>query len=267
LDRRGLNLRDDLKGATKLKEEAASRLAASKGSKERLKELGVKISSLNHNKSNEVQFKTYGLVGIISGLIITAASITQPLFAILGITNLIAGVLLYRISNPAKFDPGITILQGENIALLRDQQRIGDYADSLERAQQAEKDVIDELARVEVDLCEIICLLPTKPSDYAAVFEGGGLPSLRQKITDDLQTLNRLNTEREGAQKIFTELDQCLYVLKTFEEVFRGCSEGLQSIQKKIYESNEAGVFSRGEEAIVGEIDEVSLPATVSYPA
>ncbi|MCX6656501.1 MAG: hypothetical protein NTY03_15485 [Candidatus Bathyarchaeota archaeon] len=267
LNRRAFNLRDELKRTTKLKEEAASRLAASKGSKMKLKDLEAKISSLNHNKSNEVQFKTYGLVGIISGLILAAVSIIQPLFAILGIINIIAGVLLYRISNTAQFDPEITILKGKNVDLLRDQQRIREHAYSLERAQQVEKALLDELARVEVDVHEITCLLPTKPSDYAAVFERGGLLSLRQKITDDLQTLARLNTERKGAQKIFNELDQCLYVLRIFEEAFRGCSEGLQSIQNKIHEPNEAGLFSRDEEAIRDEIDEASIPATVSYPA
>lgn len=267
LNRRAHNLRDDLKRATKLKEEAASRLADSKGSKMKLKELQARISSLSHNKSNEAQFKTYGLVGIISGLILATASVIQPLFAILGITNLIAGVLLYRMSNPARFDPEITILKGVNVDLLRDQQQIGDYADSLEEAQQIETAVLDELARVEVDVYEITCLLPTKPSDYATFLERGGLPSLRQKITDDLQTLTRLNTERKGAQKIFDELDQCLYVLKTFEETFRGYSEGLRSIQKKIHEPNEAESNSRDQEAIGGEIDEASIPATVSYPA
>jgi hypothetical protein len=259
LDRRAFNLRDDLKRALKLKEDAALRLTALKGSKGRLEELGAKISSLNQNKSNEVRYKTISLVGIISGLMMATASVIQPLFAITGIANLIAGVLLYLRSNPAKFDPEITILQGENIVLLRDQQRIGDYADSLERAQQVEKAVLDELARVEVDLCDIICLLPTKPSDYAVVFQRGGLPSLRQKIIDDLQTLTRLNTERDVAQKIFNELDQCLYLLNTFEEVTRGYSGGLQLIQKKIDESNEARVYSRDEEAIGGEIDENQL--------
>jgi hypothetical protein len=267
LNRRALNLRDDLKRATKLKDEATSRLAAFQGYKRKLKELEVKISSLNHNKSYEAQFKTYGLIGIISGLILAFASVIQPLFAILGITNLIAGVLLYRMSNPARFDPEITLLQGENVDLLRDQQRIGDYADSLERAQRAETAVLDELARVEVDVYEITCLLPTKPSDYAAVFKKGSLPSLRQKITDDLQILTRLNTERKGAKKIFNEFDQCLYLLKTFEEMFRGYSKGLQSIQKNIHEPNEAGLYYRDEEVIEREIDEASIPATVSYPA
>ena len=267
LNRRAFNLRDELKGATKLKEEAASRLAASKGSKRKLKELEAKISSLNTNKSKESQFKTFGLVGIISGLILATVSVIQPLFAILGIINLIAGVLLYRMSNPAQFDPKITVLKGENIDLLRDQQRIGDYAHSYERAQQVEKAVLDELARVEVDVHEIMCLLPAKPSDYATVFKSGGLQKLRQRITDDLQTLARLNTERKGAQKIFGELDQCLYVLRVFEEAFRGYSGGLQSIQKKIHEPNEAGSYSREEEAIRSEIDEASIPATVSYPA
>ena len=68
LNRRAFNLRAELKRATKLKEETASRLAASKGSKSKIKELETKISSLNHNKLNETRFKTYGLVGIISGL-------------------------------------------------------------------------------------------------------------------------------------------------------------------------------------------------------
>jgi hypothetical protein len=267
LNRRAFNLRDELKRATKLREEAASRLTASKGSKMKLKELEAKISSLNHNKSNEAQFKTYGLIGIISGLILATASIIQPLFAILGIINIIAGVLLYRISNTAQFDPEIKTLKGENVNLLRDQQRIREHAYSLERAQQIEKAVIDKLARVEVNVYEIICLLPTKPSDYAAVFEKGGLLSLRQKITDDLQTLVRLNTERKGAQKIFNELDQCLYILRIFEEAFRGYSEGLWPLQKKIHEPNEAGLFSRNEEANRDEIDEASIPATISYPA
>ncbi len=267
LNRRAFNLRDELKWATKLREEAASRLTASKGSKMKLKELEAKISSLNHNKSNEAQFKTYGLIGIISGLILATASIIQPLFAILGIINIIAGVLLYRISNTAQFDPEIKTLKGENVNLLRDQQRIREHAYSLERAQQIEKAVIDKLARVEVNVYEIICLLPTKPSDYAAVFEKGGLLSLRQKITDDLQTLVRLNTERKGAQKIFNELDQCLYILRIFEEAFRGYSEGLWPLQKKIHEPNEAGLFSRNEEANRDEIDEASIPATILYPA
>ncbi len=267
LNRRAFNLRDELKWATKLREEAASRLTASKGSKMKLKELEAKISSLNHNKSNESQFKTYGLIGIISGLILATASIIQPLFAILGIINIIAGVLLYRISNTAQFDPEIKTLKGENVNLLRDQQRIREHAYSLERAQQIEKAVIDKLARVEVNVYEIICLLPTKPSDYAAVFEKGGLLSLRQKITDDLQTLVRLNTERKGAQKIFNELDQCLYILRIFEEAFRGYSEGLWPLQKKIHEPNEAGLFSRNEEANRDEIDEASIPATILYPA
>jgi hypothetical protein len=267
LNRRAFNLRDELKWATKLREEAASRLTASKGSKMKLKELEAKISSLNHNKSNEAQFKTYGLIGIISGLILATASIIQPLFAILGIINIIAGVLLYRISNTAQFDPEIKTLKGENVNLLRDQQRIREHAYSLERAQQIEKAVIDKLARVEVNVYEIICLLPTKPSDYAAVFEKGGLLSLRQKITDDLQTLVRLNTERKGAQKIFNELDQCLYILRIFEEAFRGYSEGLWPLQNKIHEPNEAGLFSRNEEANRDEIDEASIPATILYPA
>ena len=267
LNRRAFNLRDELKRATKLKEEAATRLAASKGSRRKLKEIEVKISSLNHNKSKEAQFKTYGLVGIISGLILAVASVIQPLFAILGIINIIAGVLLYRMSNPAQFDPKITMLKGENIDLLRDLQRIGDYAHSLEKAQQVEKAVLDELARVDIDVNEIICLLPTKPSDYAAVFKSGGLQNLRQRVTDDLLTLAKLNTERKGAQKIFSEHDQCLYVLRVFEEAFKGYSDGLQSIQKKIHKTGEAESYSREKEAIKSEIDEANVPATISYPA
>ena len=267
LNRRAINLRDELKHAIKLKEEAATHLAASNNSKRKLKELEAAISSLNHNKSKEAQFKTYGLVGIISGLILVIASVIQPLFAILGIINLIAGVLLYRMSNPAQFDPKITTLKGKSIDLLRVQQRIREYAHSLERARQVEKAVLDELARVEADVHEIICLLPTKPSDYAAVFKSGGLQNLRQKITDDLRTLARLNTKRKAAQKIFGEHDQCLYVLRVFEEAFRGYSDGLQSIKKNNHVSNEAGSYSREEEAIRSEIDEASIPATASYPA
>lgn len=259
LDRRIVGTREAIERAKDARKEAESRLTDLKGSEERLGDLEKKTSGLTHSRERVKQTRTISLLGMIAGFAILAASIIMPLLAVGGIPLiLIGGILLVR-SSTAKLDAEITSLQEEKNTLLGDKQRIGDYVDSLEKAQIEEKTGLDGLRNTSDELDERIKTLPIKPRDYASeIKNSGNFFSIRSLVTEDLQTLTRLTTEREKADEVSNELEVRQSALKALEEESRGYVEGLGSVQKKISEYHESGVDSEKEKKIRKEGDEAN---------
>jgi len=258
-DRRITNLKADVERAREAEQAAEKHLSALKGSEEKLGELEKSSSELNRSKAKAAQTRIIGIVMAITGVVIAVAAIIIPIIAVIGVPLVLAGAVLFLRNSTSKFDSGISSLQVERNALLGDQQRIGDYTESFEKAQASEKVGLDELGKSERELSEKLSTLPTRPRDYASVVKSDGdFSALRSQVTEDLQMLTRLKTEMEKANEISAELDERLVALETLKEESSGYELGLDSIQEKINKYNESGVEALKEKQIKEERDEAN---------
>ena len=191
-----------------------SRLHALKDVVNNIKQLEQKEQNLQNTKAYISRKRTIGTFLAIIGLIVSiATTIVSPYLLALGLPLILTGILTVWRNSPTTIDPQLDSIRVEREDMLGEKARIDEYTSQLEETKITKIELTQKASGNRQELLKIHSQLPSKPREYAKIFKTDQPPimfltSLRNAIQQDLQSLIKLSTERDEAEKIATELEK-----------------------------------------------------------
>jgi len=194
--------------------ELKSKLETLKDAEIQINKLEQREQILQASKESISKRRTLGIGTAVLGLVASVTAIISPYILTVGLLLILVGLLLVSRNSPKTIDLHLPQIRKEREDLLGERARIEDYRNQMEENRKALEGQKSKAAESGEALHKALSQLPAEPREYAKIYGAeeelqlDALSTLRNTIQDDLQSLTRLETEREERGKTAAELEK-----------------------------------------------------------
>lgn len=243
--------------------EFVSKLVSLEDAEKQIEELHEQEEQLISSKNTASRRRNIGFIIILLGVLSALGQSISPYLMPFGAAIIILGTIIVIKSSTSGYDSQLSTLREKRDSLLGDKMRIEDYEQGLEDTQQKLGENKEILKTAKAELDSTIIKLPGTPRDYQALIYKdvdlqNSISSLRETIQNDIHSLVKITTERDGKQEISDEIEQRKSDRDNMDALHKADLEKVETLEIQFKEVEEMhGVKVDQADSIKAERDEV----------